>query len=319
METRANYALIGALVLIATAAIAGFILWLGGSQLSQDYKSYDIVFEGPVSLEEGAAVRYIGIKVGEVSWVRIDRADPSKVRARVRIDRETPVKQDSKATIELAGITGTTFVQLTAGTAEALALEARAGQPVPVILSERTQLAELFSGGTDILDNAGQAVEKINSLLTDENIASLNTTIQNIETITTEFAKPSGLISQASRTMTDVSEASVAFETASASLNEFGETADGRIAAFGDQMDVLMVDLQSMARNADLSVRESTKAITAATSVIEGPAAGAIDNASLASEDLRMLINRLDRIAREVERNPQSLVRGNPVPYEESR
>ena len=31
METRANYALIGALVLVAAAVIAGFVLWLGQS------------------------------------------------------------------------------------------------------------------------------------------------------------------------------------------------------------------------------------------------------------------------------------------------
>ena len=83
-------------------------------------------------------MRYIGIKVGEVSTVRIDRADPSKVRARIRIDRETPIKEDSTASIQLAGITGVTFVQITAGTGKPL--EARPGEPVPVIRAERTQL-----------------------------------------------------------------------------------------------------------------------------------------------------------------------------------
>ena len=64
METRANYALIGALVIVATAVIAAFVLWLGQSEFQRDFKSYDIVFEGPVSLEAGGAVRYIGVKVG---------------------------------------------------------------------------------------------------------------------------------------------------------------------------------------------------------------------------------------------------------------
>ena len=88
METRANYAVIGAFVIVATLAVAAFVLWLGQSQFQRDYKAYDIVFEGPVSLEDGSAVRYIGIKVGEVSTVRIDRADPSKVRARILVKRD---------------------------------------------------------------------------------------------------------------------------------------------------------------------------------------------------------------------------------------
>ncbi|MEM9054958.1 MAG: MlaD family protein, partial [Pseudomonadota bacterium] len=97
METRANYALIGAFVLMAAAAVLGFVLWLGATQLNRDYAAYDIVFQGPVILEEGSSVRYIGIKVGEVESVRIDRRDASKVRARVRIDKTTPIKSDSTA------------------------------------------------------------------------------------------------------------------------------------------------------------------------------------------------------------------------------
>ena len=167
METRANYALIGALVIVATAFIAGFVLWLGQSEFQRDYKAYDIVFEGPVSLEEGAAVRYIGVKVGEVARVRIDKADPSKVRAHVRVSRETPIKVDSTASIQLAGITGITFVQISAGTGKAL--EARAGQPVPLIRSERTLVDQIVAGGAQALGRANLTFDGINRILTDEN------------------------------------------------------------------------------------------------------------------------------------------------------
>ena len=36
METRANYAVIGAFVIVATLAVAAFVLWLGQSQFSRD-------------------------------------------------------------------------------------------------------------------------------------------------------------------------------------------------------------------------------------------------------------------------------------------
>tara|TARA_R110000787_G_scaffold60673_7_gene137577 strand:- start:1169 stop:2125 length:957 start_codon:yes stop_codon:yes gene_type:complete len=317
METRANYALIGAFVLIAAFAIAGFVMWLGQSQFRQDFKAYDIVFEGPVSLEEGSAVRYIGIKVGEVSTVRIDRADPSKVRARIRIDRETPIKEDSTASIQLAGITGITFIQLTAGTGKSL--EARAGEPVPVIRAERTQLDQLFSGGTEVLGNANRAIQRVNLILTDENIDSLSASLKNIETISTKLAAQDGLIDQASLTLSDVSSASVRFEAASASLEKFGTTADTRIASFADQMDLLVGDVRSVAQSARDTISTSNRAVSAAADAIEGPATEAIMDARLASQDLRVLINRLDRIAREVEQNPQGFVVGDPIPYEGGR
>lgn len=317
METRANYALIGAFVLIAAFAIAGFVMWLGQSQFRQDFKVYDIVFEGPVSLEEGSAVRYIGIKVGEVSTVRIDRADPSKVRARIRIDRETPIKQDSTASIQLAGITGITFIQLTAGTGKSL--EARAGEPVPVIRAERTQLDQLFSGGAEVLGNANRAIQRVNLILTDENIDALSTSLRNIETISTKLAAQDGLVDQASATLADMSSASNRFEAASASLEKVGTTADARIAAFADQMDVLVGDVRSVAQSARDTISTSNRAVSAAADAIEGPATEAIQDARLASQDLRVLINRLDRIAREVEQNPQGFVVGDPIPYEGGR
>ena len=317
METRANYALIGAFVLIAAAAIMGFVLWLGESEFRRDYKAYDIVFAGPVSLEEGSAVRYIGIKVGEVSTVRIDRADPSKVRARIRIDRETPIKEDSTASIQLAGITGVTFVQITAGTGKPL--EARPGEPVPVIRAEKTQLDQLFAGGAQVLGKANQSIEKVNLLLTDENIDSVTAIIKNLETISGALAAKDGLVTQASTTLKDVSDASTRFEAASASLEKFGNTADVRITGFADQMDGLVGDVRDVTKSAGDTITQSKRAVTAAADAIEGPATAAIQDARLASQDLRLLINRLDRIAREIEQNPQSFVTGDPAPYEGDR
>lgn len=319
METRANYALIGAFVLLAAAAIVGFILWLGQAQFSQAMDSYDIVFDGPVSLEESASVRYIGIKVGEVQSVRIDRADPSKVRARIRIDSETPVKTDSTAAIQLAGITGVTFVQINAGSTQAAFLTARPGEPVPVIQAEPNQLGELIANGGEIMGKANLAIERVNQVLTAENIDSINTTLANIETITQALAAGDGLIGQASSTLTDVSEASLRFEAASRSLDSFGQTADKRIADFGDEMQLLVNDLRLVTQSTDATIQESTRAIAAAADAIEGPATTALEDAGIVSQDLRVLINRLDRIARDVERNPQTLVVGEPVPYEKER
>ena len=319
METRANYALIGAFVIVAAFAVAAFTMWLGQSQFRRNFEAYDIVFEGPVSLEEGASVRYIGIKVGEVSWVRIDRGDPSKVRARIRIDAETPVKTDSTASIQLAGITGITFVQISAGSPAAGVLEERPGQPVPVIRAERTQLDEIVSGGAEALGKATLAIDRMNLLLTDENIESFATTLKNVETISGQLAADDGLVQQASTTLQDVSSASSRFEAASVSLESFGKTADEQMTRFGGEVNELIGELRDVAASADRTVAQSTRAVEAATKAIEGPATDTLEDARLASRDLRALINRLDRIAREMEQNPQGFVVGDPVPYEEGR
>lgn len=317
METRANYALIGAFVIMAVLAVAGFALWLGQAQFRQDFKAYDIVFEGPVSLEEGSAVRYIGIKVGEVSTVRIDRADSSKVRARIRIDAETPVKTDSTASIQLAGITGTTFVQISAGSHTAQALESRPGEPVPVIRSERTSLDLIVSSGQEVIGRANQTIERVNKVLSDENIVALSETIQNLKTVSGRLAAEDGLLTQAEVALKDVSDASEAFETASREFGDFAKTADLRVNRFGDEMSGLIKDIGEVSTSAKETVDESTLAVRSAREIIEGPARGVMEDAQLASQDLRMLIARIDRVARDLESNPQKFVVGEPAPYEE--
>lgn len=317
METRANYALIGALVIIAAAAIASFVLWLGQSEFKRDFKVYDIVFDGPVSLEEGAGVRYIGVKVGEVDTVRIDKQDQSKVRARIRVSRETPVREDSTASIQLAGITGITYVQISAG--KGARLEGRPGQPVPIIKSERTLVDQIVAGSAEALGRANLTIDRMNLLLTDENIEAVGATLQNVKTITGKMADDEGLIGQAEQTLQDVSAASAAFEAASKDLQGFGQSAEAGITEAGEDLKQLVGDFRKVAGAATGTLEASQRAVDAATEMIEGPATTTFENTSAASQDLRVLINRLDRTVRELERNPQGFVVGEPMPYEEKR
>lgn len=317
METRANYALIGGLVILAAALVAGFVLWLGQSEFSRDYKAYDIVFEGPVSLEEGAAVRYIGIKVGEVATVRVDRGDPSKVRARVRVSRDTPVREDSSASIQLAGITGTTFIQISAGTGRPL--EARPGEPVPVIRSERTLVDQIVAGGAQALGRANLTFDNVNKILTDENIASVNATLKNLEIATAKLAGDDGLIDKASVTLDKVSRAADSFDQASIEFAEFGNSADASLAEAAADLKLIVEDIRIVAKSASGTLDRSSEAVAAATAIIEGPATETFQNAGLASKELRIMLSRFDRFLRELESNPQSLLVGEAVPYEEKR
>ena len=167
METRANYVLIGAFVLIAAAALMLFVVWIAKAPFSRNLDVYDVVFDGPVNgLGKGGEVRFNGIKVGEVSRLSLDRKDPNKVIARISVDAQTPVRVDSKAQLNFLGITGVTFIQILAGSPEKPMLQ-RTDPNVPaVILAEKTGLDQLLGGGQDILTN-------VSSALSPDNIAAL--------------------------------------------------------------------------------------------------------------------------------------------------
>ncbi len=319
METRANYAMIGAFVLLAALMGLGFVLWLGQSQFNHEYENYDIVFEGPVSLEDGASVRYIGIKVGEVTRIGIDREDDSKVRARIRVDAETPVKTDSTASIEFAGITGVTFVQINAGSPNAGSLRREAGQDVPVIKAIQSPVSELFSSGTEVMGRATLALERFDKLLSEENIESVSRTIANIETISAALSGEGTFTADFADVLANINDAAESFDQASRSLGQFGSTADAEVARIGAEVSALLGELEDITATAREGIESGKRAVDAAATVIEGPATDAVVDFRLIAQDLRVLIRRLDRLIRELEQNPQGLLRSDPVPYEGDR
>ena len=320
METRANYALIGAFVMMATAAVIGFTLWLGSSQFNRDYSIYDVVFPGPVTLEEGASVRYIGIKVGEVETVRIDRRDASMVRARLRVDRSTPVKTDSTAIIDFAGITGVTFVQINAGSEDAGPLLPAPYENVPVIQAGETPLAALFNGGAEIVGQAGMTIDQLSTLLTDDNIAAMGDILGNVRDITATFSEDDKeLLSQAIETLASLERAGDNLTVASSDITTVATSVDQELASLNVELKTLVGALNNTTGDAREMLTQSRKAVEAATLLVEGGASDTVQQTSLAAQELRVLISRLDRLTRELEQNPQGLVVGDPLPYEERR
>lgn len=320
METRANYALIGAFVLMAAAAIVGFALWLGSSQFNRDYAQYDVVFPGPVTLEEGASVRYIGIKVGEVESVRIDRRDASLVRARLRVDRTTPVKADSTAIIDFAGITGVTFVQINAGSEGAGPILPPPYQDIPVIRAGETPLAALFDGGAEVMAQAGVTMEQLSDVLTEDNIQALSEILHNVRDITAALSEDDkALLAQSLTTLASLERAGDNLSKASTDITGVASSVDAELVSLNAELKALVSELNSATGDASLTLEESRKAIVAATALVEGGASDTVQQTSLAAQELRVLIARLDRLTREIEQNPQGFVVGNPLPYEERR
>lgn len=318
METRANYAMIGAFVLLAAASVVGFVLWLGSSQFNRDYAVYDVVFPGPVSLEEGASVRYIGIKVGEVESVRIDRQDASMVRARLRVDRATPVKADSTAIIDFAGITGVTFVQINAGSTTAGPLMPRPYEEVPVIQAGETPLAALFDGGAKVMSQAGLTMEQLGDLLTDDNLAAVSDILANVRDITAAISEDDeALIEQTIKTLAALERAGDNLSKASTDITNVASALEGDVDSLTTELKSLVTAMNTATGSASDTLAQSQKAIEAATLLVEGGATDTMQQSSLAAQELRVLIARLDRLTREIEQNPRGLVVGKPLPYED--
>ena len=185
METRAHHVIIGAFAIGIFLLAMGFVLWLSKSSIDREFAYYDIVFtEAVTGLSKGGIVQYNGIKVGEVAQLSLAKDDPRKVIARIRLDGDAPVKQDTRAKLGLQGVTGVAFIQLSGGSPSSPPLKATKENPVPVIPSEESALSKLLASGSDIVTSINDLLVRANEVLSKENVERISATLENLKGIT---------------------------------------------------------------------------------------------------------------------------------------
>lgn len=174
MEREANYAAVGAFVLIVTLLGALFVYWYSDTGEHRSYDRYEIYFTGSVSgLDKGAAVRYLGVGVGRVIDLRIDPRDSSRVEVIVDIDSRTPISPRTVAVLQLQGVTGLLYIDLAENRTVSTLMPPVAGLNYPVIRSSP-------SGFDVFLASLPELVRRANRLLSDANLAAADATLVNL-------------------------------------------------------------------------------------------------------------------------------------------
>jgi phospholipid/cholesterol/gamma-HCH transport system substrate-binding protein len=223
METKANYLMIGGFVLGVLVLAFIFIFWM--SNLAGGGKRYYIVFESSVAgLTTGSSVGFNGIRVGEVQSFALDPQDARKVQVLISVRDDTPIRQNSHATIQSMGLTGGSGIQITPGTPDSEILVATAEDPIPVIQADPGSGQGVFEAGSAALNNANVFISKLSALL-DQNEKAINTTMTNVEQFTTMLAEKKEDIGQA---ITDVKDGAESFKSLSSKLEvSLGNNMDG--------------------------------------------------------------------------------------------
>jgi phospholipid/cholesterol/gamma-HCH transport system substrate-binding protein len=182
MEREANYAAVGAFVLVVVLIAGLFVYWYSDTRERRSYRQYEIYFDGSVSgLERGAAVRYLGVGVGRVRRMRIDPRDPGRVEVIVDLESSTPISDRTLAELQLQGVTGLLYIDLQQMRADVPLPPAPPGIEYPVIRSNRSRLDVLLARLPDVLASAGELVDRASRALSDENIASISRALSNID------------------------------------------------------------------------------------------------------------------------------------------
>lgn len=185
METRAHHILIGLFAILMLAGALLFGLWLSEGGFEQHQAEYRIVFNESVSgLTVGGNVKYNGITVGEVTQLKLDPRDPRRVLARIKVNPNTPVKQNTHAQIQPSGLlSGIAHIRLSGGSPESLPLLSKAGS-APEIPARPSPFAQLRDQSGDILTNINDLVSRMETLLSRENLGNLERILADMAELT---------------------------------------------------------------------------------------------------------------------------------------
>ena len=188
MESKTNYKLVGLIVLILTAGILSASLWLSAGFNSKTYYFYTVyLHEAAAGLSEESAVKYNGVQVGYVKAIKLNKNDPRQVEITLSIEQGIPVTTSTSATLISQGITGVTYVGLSASTSDLTPIERLPGEPYPVIPAKPS----LFNQLDAVLKEASESINKVGNeiarVFTEENAEHLRQTLANLSAASKDF------------------------------------------------------------------------------------------------------------------------------------
>lgn len=192
METRANYIIVGLMTLLAIVSAFFAIYWIGRFDTGTDTVPLDVRIRGSVSgLGPGSTVSFNGITVGRVTGLQLDASDPGIVIASTEIRDDVPVREDTRASIGIRGLSGGAFVQLEGGSPNAAPLLASAAPDARMVIEgDPSSMNELIARANSIAARTDRVVRALEELV-ETNSQSVTTTLKNAETFSGALARNS--------------------------------------------------------------------------------------------------------------------------------
>jgi phospholipid/cholesterol/gamma-HCH transport system substrate-binding protein len=156
-------------------------VWFKVSNRTKTYYSY---FEGERSLsglEEGADVKYRGVRIGKIVRISYNAADITRIKVEFRIRFDFPMKEDMYVETGFLGITGLRYVEILGGSNEAPFLKAGSE------LQSKPSLMASITGKTDvIIEKVEILLHHLNTFMDPDSLASVRRIFDNVASITGE-------------------------------------------------------------------------------------------------------------------------------------
>jgi phospholipid/cholesterol/gamma-HCH transport system substrate-binding protein len=299
MTGKTNYVLVGLFVLALTLTLIAGVLWLGSGGPGRVYDQYLVYMQESVSgLSRDNAVKYHGVDVGRVREIALDPRRAEEVRLLLEIDRGTPIREDTVATLETQGLTGLAYINLTGGAAASPALKARPGEQYPVIQSRPSTWGRLDRAVEELASNLIGVSKRFELLLSDENQRHISRSLAHLDDLSSALAERSGDMASA---LDDLTTTLRHTRDASTGLSDLVTTLQSAASALERMADEI--------RDTSASVRRVVRARDRDLQRFTGEA---LPEAAVMINEARRAAQNLRRFSEQLERDPAVLLRGGP-------
>jgi phospholipid/cholesterol/gamma-HCH transport system substrate-binding protein len=212
-----------ALAVFAIEATVGTGLFTKTYHLYVDYPTVE-------GLQAGDAVQVAGVKLGRVDAVALR---PDGVRVTLRIDQQAVLRRDSMARLDYQALSGTRFIAISLGTANAPVLkegDQLEGQVPPGLtqmIDEMQGVAHSVEGLADSLnENQDRLLKSVNTMI-EENRATVQHALENLDSITAKLDRGDGTMAKL------LNDASL-YDRATATMADLQKVADRLASGQGD-------------------------------------------------------------------------------------
>jgi phospholipid/cholesterol/gamma-HCH transport system substrate-binding protein len=127
-------------------------------------------------------VLFNGIRVGEVTNLRLDPDKPSQVIALLAVNKATPIRSDTRVGLEFQGLTGVAAVSLKGVSATTPLIEREEGEP-PTLKADPSASQDMMQAAREVLNKAEEVITA--------NQEALHQAIKDIATFSASLARNS--------------------------------------------------------------------------------------------------------------------------------
>lgn len=169
MEPKVNYMVVGLFVVVLTTALVAGLIWFTAAE-HKPHRTYLVYMnEAATGLAIAATVKFNGVDVGYVKDIRLNPANPQQVILELSIETDAPINQSTTATLMMQGITGVSYVGLSAKAAFASPIAIKPGEHYPEIPYTPSLLVQLNNVLSDIGAGMKGLREAFEGLLNEKN------------------------------------------------------------------------------------------------------------------------------------------------------